>query len=126
DSQEESIQAFKLQREQAFVDELARWHRDGQFHFEVEEAPELTQSENWPQGAILVDSPVSGSVWQHSVAEGDTVVPGQTLVVLESMKMEIPVVATRAGRVYRLPLGAGARITAGQTLCVLKETSNEA
>lgn len=126
DSQEESIQAFKLQREQAFADELARWHRDGQFHFEVEEAPELTQSENWPQGAILVDSPVSGSVWQHSIAEGDTVVPGQTLMVLESMKMEIPVVATRAGRVYRLPLGAGARITAGQTLCVLKETSNEA
>ena len=73
-----------------------------------------------------MDSPVSGSVWQHSVAEGDTVVPGQTLMVLESMKMEIPVVATKAGTVYRMPLSAGARITAGQTLCVLVEADNEA
>ena len=126
DTQSESIQAFKAQREQAFADELARWHRDGQFHFEVDEATEVVETEEWPEGALLVDSPVSGSVWQHSVHEGDKVVPGQTLMVLESMKMEIPVLATKAGTVFRLPLAAGARLTAGQTICVLQESQDEA
>lgn len=38
-----------------------------------------------------VESPITGSVWTHSVGVGQTVLAGTVLVILESMKMEIPV-----------------------------------
>nr|WP_273546371.1 MULTISPECIES: acetyl-CoA carboxylase biotin carboxyl carrier protein subunit [unclassified Xanthobacter] len=44
-------------------------------------------------------SEVSGSVWQVLVAVGDSVEEHQELMVIESMKMEIPVLAPKAGRV---------------------------
>ena len=42
-------------------------------------------------------SEVTGTVWKIEVREGDAVTEEQTLLVLESMKMEIPVTAPRAG-----------------------------
>lgn len=46
------------------------------------------------------------SVWIVAVTEGDHVIAGETLVILESMKMEIPVVAARAG-IVRLNVAQG-------------------
>jgi biotin carboxyl carrier protein len=44
-----------------------------------------------------VRAEMTGCVWGVIVAEGDHVVEGDTLVILESMKMEIPVLADRVG-----------------------------
>ncbi|MCU0929076.1 MAG: acetyl-CoA carboxylase biotin carboxyl carrier protein subunit [Burkholderiaceae bacterium] len=49
--------------------------------------------------SITLQSEVTGTVWKVEVREGDQVVEDQTLVVLESMKMEIPVSAPFAGTV---------------------------
>ncbi|MDZ7924441.1 MAG: urea carboxylase [Marinagarivorans sp.] len=117
----DSIEGFKHIRQQAFADELANWHATGQFNFEAPEA-DTTQSEHsWPDDALVVDSPVSGSVWQLEVAKGQTVEAGQLLVVLESMKMEIPIVAPKAGVVLDVLPSNGSRVNAGQALVVIEE-----
>ncbi len=47
------------------------------------------------------------NVWKVVVAEGDAVADGDTLVILESMKMEIPVLAEGAGSVTSLAVAEG-------------------
>lgn len=114
------IDAFNQQRTQAFADELARWHRDGQFNFSVEESEVVEHKQDWPDDAIVIDSPVSGSVWQVAVEPGQLVAAGETLMILESMKMEIPIQAHGEGRVSKLLLSEGGRVTVGQALIVIE------
>jgi acetyl-CoA carboxylase biotin carboxyl carrier protein len=67
-----------------------------------------------------VEAPVTGSVWKVQCAVGDAVEEGDVLVVLESMKMEIPVEADADGRVSELLCAAGDAVADGQTLLVLE------
>ena len=48
---------------------------------------------------IEIESDVTGTVWKIEVEEGSKVTEGQTLIILESMKMEIPVLASDDGTV---------------------------
>ncbi len=121
----EAINSFRQRRERAFEAELARWHRDGQFHFEADETQDEVQEQNWPEGSVLVDSPVSGSIWQIEFRAGDRVRVGDTLLVLESMKMEIAVQAPCDGLVTQVLLDAGRRVDAGQALVVLEPAEEE-
>ena len=116
----DSIRAFREQRQQAFEEELARWHANGQFNFEVEEVDAEAIEQSWPEDAILVDSPVSGSVWQSEVQVGDRVRAGQLLMILESMKMEIEVSAPCAGRIHKMLKPAGASVQAGMPLVFIE------
>ena len=117
----EDIAAFRQQRQGAFEQELASWHADGQFHYEEQEQPAECDTQDWSDDQLAVDSPVSGSVWQLQVAEGDHVNAGDLLLVLESMKMEIPVFAPTTGTIARLLKPAGKHITAGQALVIMEE-----
>jgi len=54
-----------------------------------------------------IQSPVSGSILRLEVQVGDTVSAGQTLAIIESMKMEIPVEAESAGTVTALHVQVG-------------------
>ena len=116
----DSIATFTAQREQAFEQELARWHADGQFNYVQEEIADENEEAELPEDAIRVDSSVSGSVWQTQVEVGQTVNAGDVLLILESMKMEINITASSAGKVTHLLKADGARVQAGQTLVVLK------
>lgn len=120
---ESSTQQFRTQRQQAFSDELACWHRDGQFNYTTEEAITPLTEADWPETSIVIDSPVSGSVWQSSVSIGDTVAVGQELLVLESMKMEIPIYAPSAGTVTHVLVSSGQQMHAGQALIVMEESA---
>ena len=62
---------------------------------------------------------MAATVWKVVAAEGDTVGPDDVLVILESMKMEIPVVAETAGTVTSLPVAEGALVREGDVLAVL-------
>jgi acetyl-CoA carboxylase biotin carboxyl carrier protein len=66
-----------------------------------------------------ITAPVTGTVWKIEVKEGAEVAAGQTLVVLESMKMEIPVEATDAGRVTKVHVSEGQPVDEGATLVTL-------
>ncbi|WP_111639466.1 urea carboxylase [Marinomonas shanghaiensis] len=125
DENQISIDEFKQVRNHAFEAELARWHANGQFHFDTNEAETVVTDITWSEDATVVDSPVSGSVWQTQVKEGDQVQAGQLLVILESMKMEIPIYAPAAGVVSDLLLKDGSRVNAGQAIVVLEALLKE-
>ncbi len=61
------------------------------------------------------------NVWKVVVAEGDTVEEGDTLVILESMKMEIPVTAEAAGRVLAVAVAEGEVVGEGDLVAVLSD-----
>ena len=63
---------------------------------------------------------MAATVWKVVASEGDEVVPDDVLVILESMKMEIPVLAEAAGRVASLPVAEGALVQEGDVLAVLE------
>lgn len=66
-----------------------------------------------------VESPVSGVIQQYMVKVGDTVSEGQEVVMIESMKMEIPVVAEAGGTVAEVCCAAGATVAEGDALLKL-------
>jgi acetyl-CoA carboxylase biotin carboxyl carrier protein len=66
-----------------------------------------------------VRAPITGVVWQVLVAEGDTIAVDQTVIVLESMKLEIPVDAESAGTVARILVAEGDAVTEDQVLIEL-------
>ena len=59
------------------------------------------------------------NVWRVVVAEGDTVDDGDTLVILESMKMEIPVITEGSGRVTQLAVAEGDVVQEGDLIAVI-------
>jgi urea carboxylase len=66
---------------------------------------------------------VSGNLWQVNVEVGKPVQEGDVLVVLESMKMEIPLLATRDGVVSEVRVQPGSSVRAGQCVVVLEKTA---
>ena len=66
-----------------------------------------------------VVSPMQGTVLAIEVADGDEVVAGEVLCVVEAMKMENEVHAPRDGVVHELSVAVGQPVTTGQTICVL-------
>jgi acetyl-CoA carboxylase biotin carboxyl carrier protein len=63
-----------------------------------------------------VRAEIPATVWQVKVAVGDQVVEGQELLILESMKMEIPVAAPAAGTVEVLHVEPEDRVQEGDAL----------
>ncbi len=119
--QAESIAEFDAHREAAFAEELQRWVESGQLNFasEYSDRETLSAAPDLPENGIAIEGHLAGSVWQVLVAEGQRVIAGETLLVLESMKMEIEVQAPEAGVVTSIAVNAGAQVQAGQRLMVL-------
>lgn len=69
---------------------------------------------------VEIVSPVTGTVWKIERAVGDKVDEGDVIMILESMKMEIPVEAVSAGVITSFNVEAGASVDEDQTLCVVQ------
>jgi len=69
---------------------------------------------------IKVPSDINARVFKIEVAVGDTVAAGDTLMILESMKMEIPVEAPQGGRVAKILVAEEGEIEEGQVVAVLE------
>ena len=67
-----------------------------------------------------VEAHITGTVWKIEVAVGDSVDEGDTVVILESMKMEMPVEAEEAGVVKEINVEEGQAVSEGDTLVVLE------
>ena len=67
-----------------------------------------------------VTCPLPGTVIAINVKEGDTVAAGQTLLVLEAMKMENNIDAERGGVVKQILVSAGSTVMEGDTLIVIE------
>ncbi|SCY97877.1 MULTISPECIES: urea carboxylase [unclassified Pseudomonas] len=116
-----SIAAFRRQQQSAFEAERERWIASGQAHFDSEE-PAIAPSEDslLTEGQLSVDSHIAGNLWQVQVDVGTRVAAGDVLVILESMKMEIPLLAPVAGVVREVRVQAGSAVRAGQRVVVLE------
>jgi len=68
---------------------------------------------------VEVRAEMVANVWKVVVAQGDTVQDGDTLVILESMKMEIPVLADGAGTVTTLAVGEGDVVQEGDLIATV-------
>ena len=66
-----------------------------------------------------VESEVTGTVWKIETNVGDTVSEGDVLMIIESMKMEIPVLATEAGTIAEFQVEEAAPVAEGQVVVVL-------
>ena len=60
------------------------------------------------------------NVWKVVAGEGDSIADGDTLVILESMKLEIPVLAEGAGTLIRLAVAEGDVVQEGDLIAVIE------
>jgi acetyl-CoA carboxylase biotin carboxyl carrier protein len=66
-----------------------------------------------------VEAQITGNVWKIEKAVGDAVDEGETLIILESMKMEIPVEAPCAGTLAEIRVAEGQSVEEGAVLAVI-------
>jgi urea carboxylase len=118
----EAITAHKTRQQAAFDAERARWEATGQIGYaaDLPAAHDADTQEAMDPGSIAVLSPVSGSVWRIAAAIGQQVKSGDTLVLVESMKMELPVAAPVDGIVTQLRCTEGRAVTVAQVLLTLR------
>ena len=67
-----------------------------------------------------IEAHITGTVWKIEVAVGDTIEEGDTVVILESMKMEMPVEAEDEGTVKEILVSEGQSVSEGDPLVVLE------
>jgi acetyl-CoA carboxylase biotin carboxyl carrier protein len=67
-----------------------------------------------------VEAHITGTVWKIEVDVGDEVDEGDTVVILESMKMEMPVEAEDPGKVTEIRCEEGQSVSEGEVLVVLE------
>ena len=67
-----------------------------------------------------VEAHITGTVWKIEVKVGDQVAEGDTVVILESMKMEMPVEAEDPGKVAEIRCEEGQSVSEGDVLVVLE------
>ena len=67
-----------------------------------------------------VEAHITGTVWKIEVRVGDAVAEGDTVAILESMKMEMPVEAEDEGTVKEIVVSEGQAVSEGDTLIVLE------
>ena len=118
----QDIDAFREHQQRAFNEERDRWIASGQAHFDSQESVAQEDADAPLQmGEQGVESPISGNLWQVQAAAGSRVRAGDVLVILESMKMEIPLLAPCDGVIQHLSVQPGSSVRAGQRVAVILE-----
>ena len=69
---------------------------------------------------IKVQSEITGKVWAIEASVGDSLEEEDTIIVLESMKMEIPIVAPQNGSLKKILVAEGAPIMEGQDVAIME------
>jgi urea carboxylase len=113
---------FQAKRAQAFEDEKHMWKEKGLDSFVVEEEHLENKEEIvLKEGEEAVESSMSGNVWKINVKLGDAIKQGDSLIILESMKMEVDVEAEDDGVITQILCKEGENIKAGDILAIIKK-----
>jgi len=117
-----SIGEHKARQQTAFEAERRRWEASGQIGYAADLPPPQEDRDDvaLPPDCVGVSSPVSGSVWRIPVHVGQSVKAGETLVLVESMKMELPVTAPVDGVIEQLRCAEGRAVQVAQLLVSLR------
>jgi urea carboxylase len=122
DREADSIAAFREQQAAAFGAERAAWAAAGEFDPRPEpvaSAGRLAPAVEIPEGALLVEAPLSASVWKVDVEPGDTISPGDRLLTLEAMKTETTIDSPVGGEILQVLVTAGDEVDSGSALVVV-------
>jgi urea carboxylase len=118
----EEAASFKVRQQKAFDEERERWALTGGTDGEAADSPEEDAPEpelDMPEGGHAVDAHVAANVWKVSARAGQQVVEGETLVILEAMKMEIAIAAPVTGTVRSIACFEGQMVMPGQTIAII-------
>lgn len=114
------ISAFKTRQQAAFDAERAHWKEQGLDSFVADEGVLGGEEGEIPEGCFGVSANVPGNVWKVLVEPGAAVEAGQTLAIIESMKMEISITAHAPGRVRDIRIQPGRTVRTGDVVAVLE------
>ncbi|MGE4482100.1 5-oxoprolinase/urea amidolyase family protein [Acidocella sp.] len=120
----ESISAFQATQRAAFAAEREDWVTKGLNSFEEPDIAPAPEETPLPPGSRAIAAPVPGSIWQILTKPGAIVQRGDVVMILESMKMEVRVLATASGRITSLGAAPGQAVRAGQRLGVITTETN--
>ncbi|WP_087000683.1 urea carboxylase [Rhizobium sullae] len=119
-SNAQSIGRFKATQQAAFDAERQSWIDAGLDSFVSDEGTGEGLDGDIPADCFGVASSVPGNIWKLLVEPGASVTAGDTVAIIESMKMEINVTAHANGRVRDLRAGPGRNVKAGDIIVVLE------
>ncbi|PKH22600.1 urea carboxylase [Enterobacterales bacterium CwR94] len=114
----DEIAAFRQRQTAAFASEVALWQQEAAEEANTCEQDVLPTEEEVAGQAVCAD--LNGSIWKILVQPGDRVETGQTLVVVEAMKMELAITAPQSGTVSRVACQQGRPVSPGDTLLWLE------
>ena len=117
-----SISAFKSRQQAAFEEERGRWAAAGIDITSAEDAIAAPTEIEVSEGCVAVQSAIAGNLWQIKAEPGQTVEAGQTIAIIEAMKMELAVVAPCAGVIRKIYTAPGQPVRPGQCLIALEPT----
>ncbi len=121
ETEADSIASFRATQRAAFDAERERWNLAGQNVVNDEELVlQDAEAEEIPAGCYAVASPTAGNLWKMLVKPGQSVSAGETLAIVESMKMEIVCAAPEAGTVELLLAKESQPVAHGQSLLAIK------
>jgi urea carboxylase len=122
DGIQDSAAAFQRKQRTAFQEERARWATSGldQVNTSGEEVLEEAPAILVPPGSKALKASSAGSVWSVEAKEGDVLKPGQKVVLIEAMKMEVAVAALHGGTLRSLHCKPGMTVLPGQILAVIQ------
>lgn len=108
-------------RAATFAAERDAWARAGELDSPDEQAtpPLRAPVRRAPEGCVLVEAPMVGSVWRVEARAGELVRAGDRLVALEAMKLELAVPVPVDGRVVEVLVEPGQQVAPGEALAVL-------
>jgi urea carboxylase len=116
----DSITAFKTRQQTAFEAERARWKALGLDSFVSEDGGPEPVASDIAAGHVGVESTIPGNLWKYTAAIGEHVAAGDTVAIVESMKMEIRVLAPAAGVLRECRATPGKTLRAGQVIAILE------
>ena len=112
---------FKAHQEASFQAERQRWIENGLDHFESDTETEDTHADDvLPDGCEPINATIPGSVWKVLIEEGQEVKKGDTVAVLESMKMEFPIESEYNGVIEKVFIKTSQQVDAGQMIAAVK------
>lgn len=116
----DSIESFQKNQIGEKSAEFAKLIQVANSELETSEATKIDPEERYPEDAELVYSEHSGRFWKPVVSVGDEVKAGQSLIIVEAMKTEMTVSATRDGKVLKIIHKNGDIVDAGDLVVVLQ------